>query len=95
MPRISYALEAEEDLVGIVEFIARDKPDAARSWLSKIRETCETLASHPQMGESRPDFGISGCRSFSVGQYVVFFRPTDDGIEVARIIHGSRDLRHD
>jgi plasmid stabilization system protein ParE len=25
--------------------------------------------------------------------YVVFFRPIEDGIEVARIVHGSRDLR--
>jgi plasmid stabilization system protein ParE len=23
---------------------------------------------------------------------VIFFRPTPDGIEIARILHGSRDL---
>jgi len=25
--------------------------------------------------------------------YVVFFRPIENGIEVARIVHGRRDLR--
>jgi plasmid stabilization system protein ParE len=28
----------------------------------------------------------------SVGMYVIFFRPTSNGIEIARILHGSRDL---
>jgi toxin ParE1/3/4 len=36
---------------------------------------------------------VPGCRSFSVGNYVVFFRPIKNGIEVARIVHGSRDFR--
>jgi toxin ParE1/3/4 len=57
-----------------------------------LRDECETLASHPQMGEERPGFGVPGCRSFSVGNYVIFFRPIAGGIEVARIVHGSRDL---
>ena len=46
------------------------------------------------MGEVRPGFGVPGCRSFSVGNYVIFFRPIDDGIEIARVIHGSRDMRN-
>jgi hypothetical protein len=46
------------------------------------------------MGEIREGFGVLGCRSFSVGNYVIFFRPIDSGIEVARVIHGSRDKRN-
>lgn len=44
MANVIYAPEADEDLFGIVEFIARDKPEAARIWLRKIRETCEMIA---------------------------------------------------
>ncbi len=94
MPRVLYAPEAEGDLVGIAEYIARDKPVAARKWVDKIRTTCETLATQPQMGELRQGFGVPGCRCFSVGNYVIFFRAAGDGIEVARIIHGSRDMRN-
>ena len=94
MPRVDYAQEADEDLVGIADFIARDKPEAARRWIQRIREVCETLAMRPEMGELRRGFGVSGCRSFSVGSYVLFFRPTSDGIEVARVVHGSRDMRN-
>ncbi len=63
MPRVDYAQEADNDLVGIAEFIARDKPEAARRWVQKIRDTCLTLATQPEMGELRKGFGVPGCRS--------------------------------
>lgn len=93
MSRVSYAPQAEDDLVGIADYIARDKPEAARRWVERLRETCETLATQPEMGELRSEFGVVGCRSFSLGKYVIFFRPVDHGIEVARVVHGSRDMR--
>jgi len=68
MPRVVYAPKAESDLVGIAEYIANDKPVAARQWVAKIRATCETLATQPLMGELRQSFGVPGCRCFSVGK---------------------------
>jgi toxin ParE1/3/4 len=94
MPGVFYSPAADDDLLGIAEYIARDKPEAARRWVQKIQETCELLASQPKLGESRPGFGLSGVRSFSVGSYVIFFRAIAGGIEIARVVHGSRDL-HD
>jgi toxin ParE1/3/4 len=92
MSRARFSADAEADLLAIVEFIAQDNPNAAREWLQSIRERCELLAQHPLTGESRPGFGIAGCRSVSVGVYVIFFRPMPNGPEIARILHGSRDL---
>ena len=94
MAKVIYAPEADDDIFGIVDFIARDKPEAARSWMLKIRETCDTIATQPDMGEERSGFGVPGCRSFSVGSYVIFFRAIEGGIEVSRVIHGSRDMRN-
>ena len=67
MAKVTYAPEADDDIFGIVDFIARDKPEAARNWMLKIRETCDTIATQPDMGEKRPGFGVPGCRSISVG----------------------------
>ncbi|MEM8733283.1 MAG: type II toxin-antitoxin system RelE/ParE family toxin [Planctomycetota bacterium] len=92
--KVIYAPEADDDIFGIVWFIARDKPEAARNWMRKIRETVDTIATQPIMGEERPGFGVPGCCSFSFGSYVIFFRAIEDGIEVARVIHGSRDMRN-
>lgn len=92
MAEVVYAPEADDDLESIADYIARDKPQAARDWLAKLRATCESIATQPGVGELRKGFGIPECRSFSVGQYVVFFRPFEGGIEVSRVIHGSRDM---
>jgi toxin ParE1/3/4 len=85
MPQVVYSAAANEDLSDIAAYIAP---------ATTIREKCSILAKHPMLGEERPGFGVPGCRCFSVGNYVVFFRPIEDGIEVARIVHGSRDLRN-
>ncbi len=50
------------------------------------------LTENPDVGEIREGFGVAGCRSYSVGRYVVFFRRNDAGIEVSRIIDGCRDM---
>jgi len=93
MARITYAPAADDDLCDIVSFIAQDNPDAAHNWLQRIGEVCELLAENPMIGEERRDFSVPGCRCFTVGNYVVFFRPVNDGVEVARVVHGRRDLR--
>ena len=92
MSEATFSRDAEADLLDIAEFIARDNPIAAREWVYAVRQRCHLLSQHPLMGESRPGFGVAGCRSISVGLYVIFFRPSASGVEIARILHGSRDL---
>ncbi|WP_254508315.1 type II toxin-antitoxin system RelE/ParE family toxin [Anatilimnocola floriformis] len=91
MPVVFYSPAANEDLLAIAEYIARDKPAAARRWVQRIQETCELLATQPNLGESRSGFGAPTARMFSVGNYVIFFRAVNGGIEVSRIVHASRD----
>ncbi len=92
MSRVIYSLAAESDFLEITAFIARDKPEAAYRWVETMRKKCELLSENPEMGEKRHGFGVPGCRSHTVGNYVVFYRSIEDGIHVSRVIHGSRDL---
>jgi toxin ParE1/3/4 len=92
MSEATFSEDAKADLLDIAEFIARDNPIAAREWVDAVRQRCHLLSQHPLMGESRPGFGVAGCRSISVGLYVIFFRPSASGVDIARILHGSRDL---
>lgn len=43
------------------------------------------------MGRSREELA-PGLRSFPVARYVVFYRTGHRGIEIARVLHGARDL---
>ncbi len=85
MSQVRYSELASTDLYKNAEFIARDKPEAAYRWI-------ETLASNPEMGQVRKSKNHGNCRSFTSGSYVIFFRGFKDGVEVIRIVRGSRDL---
>ena len=91
MTRIILAAAATRDLREAWEYIAVDSPDRADAFLNRLDELFETLASFPEMGTSREEFG-PGLRSFPVGNHLVFYRLGDGTIEIARILSGYRDL---
>lgn len=91
MSKILRKPQAEADLVEIWVYIAEDNLIAADSLLDLIDEKLKTLADTPLMGRARDEI-LSGILSFAVGNYVIFYRPTDGGIEVVRVLHGARDL---
>lgn len=92
MPRLIIAPSAQQDLSDIYDYIARDKPISAANWFEKIEEKCKLIAATPAFGERRPEYGTH-IRSSVVGRYVIFFRQIENGIEVARVIAGDRDIR--
>jgi plasmid stabilization system protein ParE len=51
MPRLRYSAAAKEDLKEIARYIAKDKPNAARQWVAKLREKCRLAARHPEIGD--------------------------------------------
>jgi toxin ParE1/3/4 len=91
MSRVDRFRRAEEDLLAIAEYIARDNPRAAAHWLDQIDETLLLLAQNPYMGESvehlRP-----GLRRFSHGNYLIFYEPRETGIVLVRVLHGARKI---
>ncbi len=76
----------------IILHIARDNEDAAFRLIDTIDERFELLARFPKAGPARPDV-LPELRSFPVGNYLIFYRPIDDGVEVMRVVHGARNLR--
>jgi toxin ParE1/3/4 len=65
--------------------------DDADRFLAKIDEQCRTLAQFPKMGINRDEL-MPALRSFPVGNYLIFYLPSDDGIEVVRVLSGMRDM---
>ncbi len=92
MTRVLWTELAESDLNNIHFYIGttNHSPAAADRWFDSIRERSHSYAGQPEMGELRSQFG-PGVRVFSFGDYVVFYRTIDDGIEILRVLHGRRD----
>jgi toxin ParE1/3/4 len=90
--RVSSAARA--DLDALWDYIARDKPGAASSFLARLRDRFLLLSRHPLMGEAREDLAPD-LRSFPVGNYVIYYRTVESSdftIEVVRVLHGGRDV---
>ena len=49
------------------------------------------LAEMPESGRQREKLAPE-LRSFAVGNYVIFYRPIENGVEIVRVLHGARDL---
>jgi toxin ParE1/3/4 len=92
MPVVHRSALSEQDYRDIWRYIAADKPDAADRLLLRIDSKLELYAENPGMGTPRDNLAL-GLRSFPVGNYLVFYRIVSDGIELVRVLHGSRDLR--
>lgn len=91
MARVHRWSRANRDLTAIVRAIARDNPSAAHAWLESAEELFRRLAANPEMSavcETRR-FGL--VRQHSFGNYVIYYRPIADGIEILRVVHGARD----
>jgi len=91
LPRVRKTALAEEDLEEIWLYIATDSIVAADALLDKLVAKSFLLASNPELGRSRPEIH-EGLRSVPVGNYILFYWPEHDGIELIRVLHGARDI---
>jgi len=90
MSRPVFSSSAQRDLYSIFDYIAKDNPLAAKGLLAKLKETCLRIARYPEMGVLREDLAL-GLRGFPVGNYVIFYRRSHDGVQIVRVLHSSRD----
>jgi toxin ParE1/3/4 len=91
MPTLSIRPLAEADLLDIWDFIAEDSEANADRFLDVLNHKLQRIAQMPSMGRRREELA-PGLRSFPVRNYSLFYQITEDGIDVVRVIHGSRDI---
>lgn len=94
MMRIRVARQAREDLRELGNYLDARNPAAARRVLIAIQSTIQMIAEHRLDGQSlerlRPGLRAFPARS-PANQYVIFYRLTEQVLEVVTVIHGRRD----
>ncbi|MGB3652786.1 MAG: type II toxin-antitoxin system RelE/ParE family toxin [Rivularia sp. (in: cyanobacteria)] len=91
MSNYSFSDQAIQDLDEICEYIARRNSKAASKLFDDIRKKCKLIADFPNMGKSYEKLAPN-LRGFVVDEYIVFYYPKEDGINVTRVVSGYRDL---
>ena len=89
---ILWSPPAAQDLLDIWEYVAvAASPAAADRRLHEIDRACFALGGWPQFGKARDDVR-KGLRPTHIGRYVLFYRLTEDAIEVVRVLDERRDV---
>lgn len=92
--------KADQDLDDQAYYLATQAgPDLGHRFLLASHETFGLLAAQPHIGWhprlKHPD--LADLRVFQVSGFkkmLVFYRPLPEGVEILRVVHGSRNLRN-
>jgi toxin ParE1/3/4 len=90
--------QSQEDLKGIVAFIARDNPGRARTFGNELIDRALSTAIFPELGRVVPEIGELTVREIIHGSYRIIYEifPEREAIFILRFWHGARgapDLR--
>jgi plasmid stabilization system protein ParE len=97
MSNLQLSPHGRRDIDEIYDYIARrdQRPLTADNVVRKLQEACQfyadSIASGFMIGTARSDLG-EAYRIFTHKRWVILFRPIHDGIEVLRVVDGSRDF---
>ncbi len=91
--RAVYLPDALADLHQIWAYLADQSQsgEAASRLIDAIDDRAQLYAENPELGTPRFELA-PGVRCFSVARYVALYLPTQWGIEIIQVIHGSRDI---
>lgn len=90
MKRLFYSELARDDLMGILDYIARDKPNAPRTFVDALIERCHLIAENPEIGMRREDLAPA-LRLFTHRGYGIYYRNLEDDVMIERVLHPSLD----
>ncbi len=98
MPSILITPAAEEDLVTIWAYIARDNEAAANRVYKAAEETFKLLAHSPGIGTPYHPrrIQLKGVRFFPINKfhsYLIYYREQPNCIEIIRVLHAQME-RH-
>lgn len=97
--KASLSGRAEADLTSQYRwYLSNAGEQVAERFMSAFDATIERLAKSPDLGRSRRfrDQELAGLRSLAVlgrfGSHLIFYRCSEAGVSIERVMHGARDL---
>ncbi|MBQ9688501.1 type II toxin-antitoxin system RelE/ParE family toxin [bacterium] len=84
---------AENDMLSIAEYIAKDNKTAAANLLKIFYGTFNNLTIYPELGLLRPDFTYKDVRFYTVKKhYLIIYTVKDSEIHILRVLSSYQDI---
>lgn len=91
--RIVWTEAAWIDLESIANFISRDSPYYAASFVHEIRDCARSLSQMSMRGHIVSEIGDRQIRQLMVQSYRLIYKVEGSRVAVLAIVHGARDLK--
>lgn len=88
---LEFSSEAESDLEQIADYIAKDNPRRALSFVRELRSKCEDLINSPNGFALVPRYEHHGIRRRVHGNYLIFYRAENAKVVIVHVQHGATD----
>lgn len=82
---------AEADLENIGDYIARENPRRAVSFVRELIGRCLHLSDMPYAFPLVPRYEASGVRRLPHGNYLIFYRVGENRVDILHILNGAQD----
>lgn len=89
--KVVLAEEALSDLEQIADYIARDNPPRARSFVAELLGKARQLGDLPHGFPLVPRYAHLGVRRRAHRNYLIFYRAEPDRVLVIHILHSAQD----
>jgi toxin ParE1/3/4 len=86
---VALSPQAARDIESIGDYIARDNPGRAATFVRELRQRCADIGHMPQAYPRVP--GSQGLRRVVHGRHLIFYREAGGAVRVERVLHGARD----
>ena len=89
--RVVLSAAATADLTAIGDYIAKDSPGRAVSFVQNMRTAAMRLGEMPEAFLLVPRYARQGIRRYLHRNYLVFYHIEADRVVIIRVLHGARD----
>ena len=90
--KFSWSPIAIDRVSEIAEYIARDNPEAAKSWVDTVFEKMASLKSYPENSRVVPEINNRAIRELIYGNYRIVYRVDEKRISILTVRHGKQIL---
>lgn len=88
---VQLTAEAEDDLERIADYIARDNPCRALSFVMELRDKCMSLANLHQTFPLVQRYEHHNIRRRVYKNYLIFYRFKNKQVVIIHVLHGAMD----
>jgi len=91
--KINWSKESLKQLIEIKNYISKDNPERAETFINRLIERGERVGDYPFKGRMVPEFAVNEIREVFEKSYRIVYRISKEQIEILTVFEGHQLLK--